>query len=207
MILRLINILLFLYTLSLGVNAESINIKVGYARIALIDLGSLIIADPILSDITKFKLYTLSALEDESHKNIIAIQGLKSSGEGDLSVKTNSGFYQFHLMLAEESTDYILNQQNSKIITLENILLQPNRSSIIRSKYPINEYILAGNPNLVTASQLVNYYDDDFLKVFLLNTKSYEGSTDIVIPTNNMLYKLPIKISNKYDHENTVNLN
>lgn len=199
-------ICIVLLSLSLELNAQTIKISEG--KISLIDLGSLMVSKPILSDPNLFKVYELSALENEEHKNILAIQGLKSSGEGDLSVKTSSGFEQFHLLLNKEPNDLVADLINSKLKVQTEILhMEPNRSTLIKVSEPINEYVLCGNPNLLQIKHVVDYYDADFLKVFLLNANSYEGETDIVIPTARAAYKLKVKIHKGANHETNISLN
>jgi hypothetical protein len=185
--------------------ANTLNIAKG--KISLIDLGSLISAEPILSNKEIARLYQLSALEDENHKNILAVQGIKEFGESDLSIKTSSGIYQFHLNSGKDSGDLILDPNNSKLINHpQTIELMPNRSSLVRLSQPINEYVLCGNPDLLELKQVVDYYDPDFLKVFLLSTKALEGETDLVIATAANLHKLKIKINQKAKHDETINL-
>jgi hypothetical protein len=170
--------------------------KVGYGRLSVIDLGSLINAKPLVTDEKLVRIYEVSGLDAENDKSIIIVQGLKDSGETDLTVDTQTGIKQFHLILeAGDGEDIILNPRLSRnTISSEAFTLDLGRSTVIQMPAHINEYVLAGNPNLVNLKQIKDYYDQDFLKIFAINTNTNKGLTDLVVPTCNGVYKLTLDI-------------
>lgn len=201
-------VLLFLFLLTLRV--EAIDIKLAYARISLIDLGALINARPIIANENLVRAYELSGLDDENDKTIIALQGLSDTGATDLTVSTVSGIYQFHITIdSNQGEDFIAYPQLSRIrVISEPYSLGLSRSTIVVLPNHINEYVLAGNPNLVSVQQVKDYYDKDFLKIFNLATNSNHGFTDLVMATRQGVYKISLEIKEDKDatHTNIVDL-
>lgn len=176
--------------------AQAEELKIGYGRLSIIDLGSLINSKPLVTNEKLVRIYEVSGLDAEHDKSIIIVQGLKSSGETDLTVDTQTGIKQFHLILDPGTTENkIVNPQSSRsIIISEAVTLEPQRSTIIEMPAHINEYVLGGNPNLISIKQIKDYHDKDFLKTFALNTNASEGLTDIAIATRKAVYKLTLDI-------------
>lgn len=190
MILKLILVLLF------SINSvQAIDLQVGYGRFSIVDLGSLINSAPLVVDDTKVKVYSLSGLNDEEAKSIVAIQGISKAGETDLSINTQAGIYQFHLHLVQgQGQDMALGDNIRSRMYPNSFNLERSRSSIINMPAPINQYILAANPELVSYKSIKDYYDRDFLKTFALVTQNSLGKTDIVVPTQVGVYKFTINI-------------
>lgn len=195
-------IITFLTLFIASVRAETL--RVGYGRLNVIDLGSLINAKPLVTDEKSVRIYEVSGLDAENDKSIIIVQGLKDSGETDLTVDTQTGMKQFHLILeAGDGEDIVLNPRLSRnTISSEVFTLDLGRSTVIQMPAHINEYVLAGNPSLVNLKQVKNYYDQDFLKTFAINTNINKGLTDLVIPTRNGVYKFTLDIG-RINNENS----
>ncbi len=185
--------------------SESLN--VAYGRISLIDLGSLIQGDVLILDDSLVRIYKLSGLNDENKKSVLAIQGLKESGETDLSVRTASGIFQFHIALnPEESEDIIMQPNNSRTRILRaKFPLMTKRMSLITSPFHINEYVLGGDPDLVSVKQVVKDNDNEFLKTFALVTGEETGKTDIVVASKGSVYKFTVEIGAN-DHAENISL-
>ena len=198
-------LLLIIFILSLNqVQASSIPLKVGYGRFSLIDFGSLIISEPLLVDKTKARVYTISGLDDDDNKSIIAIQGLSQTGETDLTVDTQAGIYQIHLSLNDnQGEDLMLGEQSRCKIIATQFKLAKSRSTIVKLDSHINQYILAANPKLVTYNNIKDYYEPDFLKVFALVSKDQTGTTDIVVPSRSGVYKFSIEITGENNDHNS----
>lgn len=212
LITRLLALLITVSSLGTLCSQEALashNIKVAYGKLSLIDLGSVIQNQITVLDESLVRVYPLSGLSDEDKKSIIAIQGLAKSGETDISVRTSSGIYQFHLAL------------NPSIC--EDFVLEPSRAriKILKSKYPlaqermtissmpshINEYVLAGNPNLISLKQIVQDDDPEFLKTFALASNSQEGETNIVVASKSGVFKFDIDIKANNYHTENISLN
>jgi hypothetical protein len=190
--------------------AQAIELKVARGRFSLIDFGSLIISKPVVLNQKLVNIYTLSGLDNEEAQSIIAIQGLEDQGRTDLTVDTQAGIYQFHLVLDEKSNqDLILGQARRSIIQEGAITLNQSRSCIVSSPSHINRYILAADPNLISYQNIKDYYHPDFLKVFSLASNKQEGITDIVLPTKTGVYKFTVLIKGAEDenHTNLIDLN
>ncbi len=201
-------IITLIIMLIINSNAEAQSIRIGYGRLSLIDLGSLINAKPLVVNEALIKVYELSGLDAESDKSIIAIQGLQASGETDLTVDTQTGIKSFHLILENTAgEDLILDPRLARNYIIKSpYLLAQGRSSIVKMPAHINEYVLAGNPNLVSLKQVKDYYDDEFLKVFALVTNTNAGLTDIVIPTRRGVYKFTLDIVRTNNETNDENI-
>lgn len=201
---------LLLLSLFLVLPAKAIDIKLGYGRISLIDLGALINSRPVIVNENLVHAYPLSGLDDEKDKTIIALQGLSDNGETDLTLSTSSGVYQFHIVIDDnQGEDFIAYPQLSRIKVMpQDYKLSTNRSTIIALPKHINEYVLAGNPNLINVKQIKDYYDKDFLKTFALNTNVNHGLTDLVMATRDGVYKITVDIKGdkNVEHTNIIDL-
>lgn len=184
----------------------STKINVAFGRLSLIDLGALITAKPVVKDKSLVNVYMLSGLSQEENKSIVAIQGLKKSGNTDLIIRTKKHIHQFRIILNNtEGEDLNLNPQNSRTkIIKKPFHLKTQRLCSVSSPSHINEYVLAGNPHLIDLEQIVSNTDPEYLKTFALSTKKQEGNTDIVIASKQAVYKFTIKIgeSNEKHTEN-----
>lgn len=183
------------------------DLKLGYGRLLLLDLGSKITGKVLVDNSSLVTTYPLSAFANEDQCSVVALQGLNNQGETDLSISTNDGIKQFHIQLDDNShQDLILNPIRQKISTLLNQNLKPERSTIITSPDYINEFVLAGNPNLISAQEIVTEQDPNYLKTFKIKTSVNKGCTDLVIATNRQIYKLSIEIGDKHEHQSQINL-
>lgn len=202
MLIRLI-ILLFL---ALPVCAEDIYLESG--KIALIDLGSLINSEAQIVNKELVRAYPISGLEDENSNSVLALQGLKDSGETDLTVSTSSGFYQFRVILNnQKTTDLVINPSSSRLkLYPESFHLSPERSSIVSLPRYINQKILVGDPELIKATQFLDYYDENFLKLISITSSENKGQTSLVIPSQTGVYKLNIDVNKEARHEANINL-
>lgn len=198
--------ILVLLLLCLPVNAQNIYLEAG--KISLIDLGSLINSQPQIVNKDLVRAYTVSGLEDETASSVLALQGLKDNGETDLTISTSSGFYQFRIILNKESTtDFSLNPNNSRLkIYSKEFKLNPERSSVLSLPKYINRQVLIGDPDLLQASQFLDYYDSNFLKIISITSSQNEGTTSLVIPSQAGVYKLNIDIKKEAEHEANINL-
>lgn len=179
------------------------DLKVAYGKLSLIDLGSLLMNDVTVLDDSLVRVYTLSGLKEEEKKSVIAIQGLKSKGETDLTARTAAGIFQFHLILGNSREDLIMDPDNSRTKILDNKFpISLGRLSLVSCPSHINEYVLAGNPNLIELRQVVTDNDPEFLKTFALASKNVRGRTDIVIASKSGVYKFELDIGSKEHSEN-----
>ncbi|MBT6842885.1 MAG: hypothetical protein HOA17_03685 [Candidatus Melainabacteria bacterium] len=186
------------------VKANSIPLELGYGRFSLIDFGSLINSEPLVVDKSKARVYSISGLDDDEAKSIIAIQGLSKTGETDLTVDTQAGIYQIHLKLNPgQGKDLMLGQRSRSRIITKKFTLSKSRSTIVKLDSHINQYILAANPELVSYNNIKDYYETDFLKVFALVSKDQTGTTDIVVPTRTGVYKFSIEITGENNDHNS----
>ena len=203
--LRLILVLITSCSLNNANAAETLN--VAYGKLSLIDLGSLIQNDPIILDDSLLRIQTLSGLNEEDKKSIIAIQGLKEEGSTDLTVRTASGIYQFHIILnPDKRGDLIMNPLNAKTKILKSKFpLSKNRMTLVSLPKHINEYVLAGNTNLISLKQVVTDEDPEFLKTFALSTANSYGSTDVVVASKSGVYKFELEIGDG-DHTENISL-
>ncbi len=183
---------------------KSANIEINWGRILLIDLGSLIKSEPLIGDTNSIRAYALSGLSEENDKSIIAIQGLKENGTTDLSLNTEAGFMQFSIELQSSQglkPQTVLNSANETInphnkrscIQSKPIPVALERSLIVELDAPINEFVLASQPNTVELRHLVSESDPAYLRSFVLHTKA-QGLTDIVVASKSGVYKFTLKI-------------
>jgi hypothetical protein len=187
-------------------SAKEIFLAVG--RIALIDLGSIIKNNIQVVHPDLVNIYSLSGIDDENTHSIIAIQGLKDSGKTDLLVSTSYGLEQLTVILNKDLTeDYSLVPNNSRLqIIQQRFMLNPQRSSIISLKKHINKNILASDPSLIRANELLDYYDENYLKTFSIISSANEGLVDLIIPSKAGVYKLTLEINKEALHEAVINL-
>jgi hypothetical protein len=204
-IFRIILILITSFSLNNAYAAETL--KVAYGKLSLIDLGSLIQNEPIILDDSLVRVQTLSGLNEEDKKSILILQGLKEDGSTDLTVRTASGIYQFHIVLdPDKRDDLIMNPLNAKSKILKSKFpLSKNRMTLVSLPKHINEYVLAGNTNLISLKQVVTDEDPEFLKTFALTTANSYGSTDIVVASKSGVYKFEVEIGNG-DHTENISL-
>lgn len=201
-------ILILLLMLFTKTEARPIHLRVAKARLSLIDLGVLVKNQPVLVDRSKANVYLLSGLSDENDKSIIAVQGLSDSGSTDLNIKAGSALFQFRLNFTDTSSDdFILDTSRSRsIIYKEPIQLSKQRSTVVNLPSYINEYILAGDPSLLRLEQISSFYDPSFMKDFTLIASDQEAITDLVIATQNSVYKMPLEVNNGSHHMPVINL-
>lgn len=190
----------------LPASAQDIFLEPG--RIALLDCGSLINAKVQIVNNELVRVYSVSGLEDETANSILVIQGLKNSGKTDLTISTSSGLIQLRVILNKErTTDLELNPQASRLkIYNKTFELSSERAAIINLPAYINKQILVGDPDLIRVSQLLDYYDDNFLKNISIISSNYEGVTDLIIPSQSGVYKLTLNIKKENSHESIINL-
>ena len=201
--------LLILLTFILPVNAAvQRDIKVGYGRISLIDLGTLITGQPVVINKGLVNVYELSGLDDESSKSIIAIQGLKKSGETDISVNTKAGVFSFHVSLNQaDGEDIIFNPNYSRVqINPKYQPIYKERMTVVDLDSTINEFVLAGNPNIVEFKHLCDPESEDFLKLFGINSKTFSGKTDLVVATQKGVHKIKLTIQGEDKSAHTTNI-
>ncbi len=186
-------LLMLAFSLMLPVQAQEL--RVAWGRIALIDLGSLLKSEPLIGDINLLRVYSLSAMEDEESKSIIALQGLSDSGATDLSIDSHSGLIQTHVALSDIKTeDLVLDPSHSRtcIITTP-YSVQLERSIVVETDAPFNELVLASQPTLIELRHLHKDNDVKYFKTLVLHAKA-AGLTDIVIATKSRVYKFTLKI-------------
>lgn len=173
-------------------------IQLSYGRISLIDLGSFINSDIKIQNTSLINAYKLSAFPDESKKSILAVQAILNEGSSELNLSTEEGLNHFSIEISadEFSENLILNPIKARSQILENVLkLKKSQSLLIKSPYPVNEYVLAGNPDLISLEKIYPRSHPDYLKTFLIYSKNQTGLTDLLIATNRLVYKLCIEIT------------
>lgn len=184
-------------------------IKVGKGRISLIDLGTQITSDAAVAKTDFINVYSLSADIDKDKKTVLAIQGLKDQGETSFFIDTQTGTQSFQVTLDKDSSEHeVLNSGYAKTQVLKkDFRLNINSSLRVSSPYYINDYVLAGDPSLIQLDPFSNYYDENYLKNFILNAKDQKAKTDIIVPTTNQIFKFTIHIDNfKGGYDNAINL-
>jgi hypothetical protein len=177
------------------------NLQVAYGRMSLIDLGVLIKDLPFVLDESLIRVYALSGFDDEMHKSILAIQGLKRSGQTDLSVTTETGIYQFHIRLDTSCPEDLLLKpsQSRSVMQAGNFHLAIQRMSLVSLPSEVNEYVLASRPDLLALKQVAGVDSEKFLKIFALASKDKAGLSDVVIATRLGVYKFTIVIGGNTD--------
>ena len=186
------------------IQVQAIELKVARGRFSLIDFGSLIIAKPLVLNPKLANIYPVSGLANEESQSVLVIQGLEEQGSTDLTVDTQAGIYQLHLVLnKDENQDLVLGQAQRTHIINATIPLKQSRSSIVSVPAHINRYILAADPSLVSYQNIKDYYHPDFLKVFAIGTNSKEGITDLVVPSQAGVFKINLSIKGGQDEDHT----
>jgi len=204
--MKLLLITLLFLSSSLSSSAREIQLAVG--RIAVLDLGSIIRSKLQIANPELINAYTVSGIDDENSHSIIVLQGLKDNGETDLIVNTSYGLEQFKVVLNKNITeDYCLAPNNTRLRTISSpIKLNPQRSSIIKLSRHINKFILASDPSLIKADELLDYYDENYLKTISIISAAHEGIADLIIPSKAGVYKLTLEIDKEAIHEAIINL-
>ena len=184
-------------------------IKVGKARISLVDLGANIKSEPSIAQKQLINVYSLSANIDRSKKSVLAIQGLQEQGETSFFVDTEFGVKNIKVQLDKNSSEIEYHDMNrSKTTSYKTPYPMHSYSSMrVTSPYYINDYVLAGDPELLTLDPFSDYYDENYLKNFIINAKEIEAKTEIIVPTTNQVFKFTIEIDKeKGRYDNALNL-
>jgi hypothetical protein len=185
------------------------SIKVGKGRISLIDLGSQIKSNPSIAQTEFINVYPLSAEIDRKKKTVLAIQGLQEQGETSFFINTEAGVQNIEVELDENSSEtqiFDANQQKTQVFE-KTYHLNINSSLRVASPYYINDYVLAGDPDLMSLDPFSNYYDENYLKNFIINAKELKAKTDIIVPTTRQIFKFTIQIDNfKGGYDSVINL-
>lgn len=184
-------------------------IKVGKGRISLIDLGSQIKSEPAIAQKEFINVYPLSAQIDRNKKTVLAIQGLQEQGETSFFINTEAGVQNIEVELDKDSSEtQIFDPIHQKTRVFKKTYhLNINSSLRVASPYYINDYVLAGDPDLMSLDPFSNYYDENYLKNFIINAKELKAKTDIVVPTTRQIFKFTIQIDNfKGGYDNVINL-
>lgn len=183
---------------------QAYDLKLAWARILLVDLGSIIKSQPLATDTGSLRIYALSGLNDEDDRSIIAIQGIAETTNNDISINTEAGIITLHLS-GGESPDLILNPERSRsCIISKNINIAKGRSIIIETDSPFNKYILASRPDLLRLKHLVSENDPAYFRTIVLQANE-EGLSDIVIATKARVYKFTVNIGGQ-NNEHTERL-
>ncbi len=184
--------------------AQSLRDNLAWGRIILLDLGSLIKSQPLIQNPDLIRVYTLSGLEDETQKSIIAIQGLSDKGATDISLDTEAGLRQIQISLGETSVkDRVLDPHKQKICVKDIPYdVQEQRSIIVETDAPVNEFILASRPDLLELKHLVSEKDPRYFRTFVLVPRS-KGLSDLIIATQKQVYKLVLNIGGNNNNEHT----
>lgn len=201
------NVCLATYQAQIISTPPSPRIQISPGRITLIDLGSIINGHVWLTNPQLARIYSLSGLADEQARSIIAIQGLQDQGATDLTISTEAGIKQFHLIVGKNpGVDFICNRERSRILSNnQTYTIHPSRATIIDLPAPVNEYVLAGDPSLIKLKQVVDFYHQNFLKTFALASSTTQGVTDIVIATNKGIIKFTLEIQGaQHEHTNHI---
>lgn len=188
---------------------DQYNLKISRGRISIIDLGTLIKGPVILTDDKLAKVYILSGLDAEDKQTILAVHGLKDSGEADLSVATARGVYHLHLLATNIAEDLICNPGFSRSKIYDQVIeLGLQRSVVVTLPEAINQYVLAGDVSLFNLDHLHSISDPQFLRSFVLSTTAQNGLTDLVIASRKGVFKISINIKkeNNCVSQNNINL-
>lgn len=165
-------------------------------RITLIELGAPIKSQPWLVNKKIARVYVLH--NPQKNQSVIALQGLSDKGSSDLTVRTDSGI--INILINARSApgeDLIIDKNHSSIINNKNYQsINTNRTALVKLAEPINEYVLAGDPDMVSCRAVFDSHDPNFLKSFALAGLSEMGKTDIVIATQEGIIKFELEVSN-----------
>lgn len=207
----LVSLILQCFVLMFALSSPSyaaVTLEVAYGKLSLIDLGVFIKNEVLVFDESLIRVYALSGFNNENNKTVIAVQGLKPYGDTDLIVNTESGIYQFHVTLdPEQRNDIIMNPYHSSVVIFDKVFqTRTGRLTLVSLGSHINEYVLAGNPNLVSLRQIVADNDNQFLKTFALIMNGYADSTDIVVAAKSGVYKFTVDIKEGVNDTHTENI-
>ncbi len=171
-------------------------IRVGKGRISLIDLGSQIKSEPSIAQKTFINVYTLSADIDREKKTVLAIQGLQDQGETSFFIDTEQGVQNIEVQLDKDSseTQYNNSAYNKTQVFKKIYKLNINSAFRVTSPYYINDYVLAGDPELIKLDPFSSYYDENYLKNFIINAQDTKAKTEIIVPTTKQIFKFTIQI-------------
>lgn len=197
----------FIISLCFITNAQAI--KVGKGRISLIELDSNISSEPTIAQKELINVFSLSADIDREKKTVLAIQGLQDQGETSFFVDTAFGAQNIIVQLDKTSSETESRKPGlTKIKSLSQIFnLKINSSLRVTSPYYLNDYVLAGDPELFNLDPFSDYYDENYLKNFILNAKDIRAKTDIVVPTTRKIFKFTIEVDQfKGAYNNVINL-
>jgi hypothetical protein len=181
-----------------------------HGRILLISLDSLRIRTFLISDESLVKVYKLNT-------SVLAVQALDNQGTAELIINTEEGLLRFNLNIGKShSADFSLLERNrsyqpeinenteSKIMArsqsyklkiLPSSTVSMNSLITIKLNSQIEGSVLASNSALLELKHLVNSQDDQFLRIFLLKIKNITGITDIVVPTEKVVYKFILEVN------------
>lgn len=184
-------------------------IKVGKGRISLIDLGAQIKSEPSIAQKEFIHVYSLSADVDRDKKTIVAIQGLQDQGETSFFIDTSLGVRNIKVELDHDSSETeVFNPEHNKIRVFEKVFkIKTNSSLRVASPYYINDYVLAGDPELLSLDPFSNYYDENYLRNFIISARDTKAKTEIIVPTTKQVFKFTIQIDQfKGAYDNAINL-
>jgi len=191
------------------VNARSqisdYTISIAPGRITLIDLGAKLKSQPWLVNNKLARIYQLNNRLNNS--TVLAVQGLSSTGTCDLTADTEAGLINIQIVAkASPGADLIINQSRSSILDNENLFqINSNRTALIKLSSKIDEFVLAGDPELVKCKPIFDFYDSKFLKSFALSGSNTLGKTDIVIATEKGIIKFELEVNtNEKQHNNII---
>lgn len=191
------------------VNASSqisdYTISVAPGRITLIDLGAKLRSQPWLVNSKLARIYPLNNKQLDS--SILAVQGLSSSGSCDLTADTEAGLVNIHIIAKPTpGMDLIIDKNRSSIIDNKNLFqINSNRTALIKLSSKIDEFVLAGDPELLKCRPIFDFYDSKFLKSFALSGSNTLGKTDLVIATEKGIIKFEIEVNtNENQHNNII---
>ncbi|MEY3369928.1 MAG: hypothetical protein RLZZ361_598 [Cyanobacteriota bacterium] len=203
------NYFVFAQTKALTGNARSqisdYQIQVAPGRLTLIDLGAPLKSKPWLANNKLARVYTL--FNKKNNSSILVVQGISDSGACDLTADTESGIVNV-LITAKSSpgNDLIMDPNRSSIIDNKNFFqLNSYRTALIKLKSKIDEFVLAGDPDLIKCKAIFDFYDPNFLKSFALSGSNTVGKTDIVIATELGIIKFELEVNtNENQHNNII---
>ncbi len=191
------------------VNASSqisdYTISVAPGRITLIDFGTKLRSQPWLVNNKLARIYPLN--NKKNNTSILAVQGLSDSGSCDLTADTEAGLFNIQIVARPSpGADLIIDEDRSSIIDNKNLFqINSNRTALIKLSSKIDEFVLAGDPELLKCRPIFDFYDSRFLKSFALSGSNTLGKTDLVIATEKGIIKFEIEVNtNENQHNNII---
>jgi len=197
-------LLILCFSLIQAVQAQ----QLGWARLAIMDIGSLVKSAPLVGDTSLVRAYLVSGMPDEDARSIVVLQGLSDSGSTDINIDSHAGLIQKQIALGMQSEDLILNPVKSRsCIITQPYTLALERTTVIETDAPFNEYILASQPTLIELRHLHSENDAEYFKTIAIKARA-TGLSDIVIATKSRVYKFTIKIGGTpNEHTERIRLN